>query len=54
MPVDVLASVQTRGASRIAGHADLCSFDATVSAARKAYEIAGITPQDVDLVELHD
>ena len=54
MPVDVLASVQTRGASRIAGHADLCSFDATVSAARKAYEIAGIKPQDVDLVELHD
>jgi acetyl-CoA C-acetyltransferase len=54
MPVDVLASVQTSGASRIAGHADLCSFDATVSAARKAYEIAGIKPQDVDLVELHD
>jgi len=54
MPVDVLASVQTRGASRIAGHADLCSFDATVSAARKAYEIAGIKPQDVELVELHD
>ena len=54
MPVDVLASVQTRGAWRIAGHADLCSFDATVSAARKAYEIAGIKPQDVDLVELHD
>ncbi|MCA3423639.1 MAG: thiolase domain-containing protein [Roseomonas sp.] len=54
MPVDVLASVQTRGASRIAGHADLCCFDATVSAARKAYEIAGIKPQDVDLVELHD
>ena len=54
MPVDVLASVQTRGASRIAGHADLWSFDATVSAARKAYEIAGIKPQDVDLVELHD
>ena len=54
LPVDVLASVQTRGASRIAGHADLCSFDATVSAARKAYEIAGIKPQHVDLVELHD
>jgi acetyl-CoA C-acetyltransferase len=54
LPVDVLASVQTRGASRIAGHADLCSFDATVSAASRAYEIAGIRPQDVNLVELHD
>ena len=54
LPVDVLASVQTRGASRIAGHADLCSFDATVSAASRAYEMAGIRPQDVNFVELHD
>ncbi len=54
LPVDVLASVQTRGASRIAGHADLCSFDATVSAAGRAYVMAGIKPQDIDLVELHD
>jgi len=52
--VDVLASAQTRGAARIAGHADLCSFEATVSAARRAYEMAGIAPGDVDLVELHD
>ncbi|MFM7780890.1 MAG: thiolase C-terminal domain-containing protein [Alphaproteobacteria bacterium] len=54
LPVDVLASVQTRGASRIAGHADLCSFDTTVSAAGRAYAMAGIKPQDIDLVELHD
>lgn len=54
LAVDILASVQTRGASRIAGHVDLCSFDATVSAAQRAYHLAGITPQDVDLVELHD
>ena len=53
-PVDVLASVQTRGAARIAGHADLCSFEATVAAARQAYALAGIGPGDVDLVELHD
>ena len=54
LPVDVLAAVQTRGASRIAGHADLCSFDATVSAAGRAYAMADIKPQDIDLVELHD
>ena len=54
LPVDVLASVQTRGAARIAGHADLCSFEATVAAARRAYDAAGIAPGDVDLVELHD
>ena len=28
--VEVAASVQTRGSARIAGHPDLCSFDATV------------------------
>ncbi len=54
VPVDVLATVQTRGASRIAGHPDLCSFDATVSAASRAYQIAGIGPGEVDVVELHD
>jgi len=54
MPVDVRASVQTRGAARLAGHADLTSFDATVSAARRAYEQAGIAPSDLDFVELHD
>ena len=43
IPVDVLATVQTRGASRIAGHPDLCSFDATVSAAQRAYAMAGVT-----------
>jgi len=54
LPVDVLASVQTRGSARIAGHADLCSFSATVSAAQQAYAQAGLSARDVDLVELHD
>ena len=54
MPVDILASIQTRGSARIAGHADLCSFDATVSAARMAYAMSGLVPGDIDLVELHD
>jgi acetyl-CoA C-acetyltransferase len=52
--VDVMASIQTRGSPRIAGHADLCSFDATVEAGRRAYAEAGIGPSDVDFVELHD
>jgi acetyl-CoA C-acetyltransferase len=52
--VRVMAAVQTRGSARIAGHPDLCTFDATVSAARLAYKQAGIQPSDVDFVELHD
>jgi acetyl-CoA C-acetyltransferase len=54
LPIDVLASVQTRGSARIAGHPDLCSFEATVSAAARAYAMAGVAPSDVDVVELHD
>ena len=54
VPVEILASVQTRGAANIAGHPDLCSFDATVSAATRAYAMAGLKPSDIDVVELHD
>ncbi|MGI9382407.1 MAG: thiolase domain-containing protein [Methyloligellaceae bacterium] len=53
-PVAVRAAVQTRGSARIAGHADICSFAASVSAARQAFEAAGLGPADIDLVELHD
>ncbi len=52
--VDVAAAIQTRGAPRIAGLADLCSFQATVEAGRRAYAAAGVGPSDVDFVELHD
>ena len=54
MPIDILASVQTRGSPRIGGHQDIVSFDATVKAAERAYQAAGLTPKDIDLVELHD
>lgn len=54
MPVRVLASAQTRGAARIAGHGDLCSFDATVAAAHLAFKEAGIDRSQIDVVELHD
>jgi acetyl-CoA C-acetyltransferase len=52
--IEVLASVQTRGAPSIGGHQNLVSFDATVMAAKRAYEMANVKPADVDLVELHD
>ncbi len=52
--VRVLSSVQTRGPAAIGGHKDLTSFEATVLAAARAYEQAGITAAQVDVVELHD
>lgn len=52
--IRILASAQTSGSPRIANHPDLCSFEATVTAARKAYELSGLQPKDIDLVELHD
>lgn len=33
---------------------DITSFKATVAAARKAYELAGIGPQDIQVAEVHD
>jgi acetyl-CoA C-acetyltransferase len=52
--VQVLATAQTRGSPHIGGHQDLTSFDATVAAAQRAYQQAGVTAKDIDLVELHD
>jgi len=53
-PVKVLASVQTSGAPQIAKHMNLCTFEATVRAAQQAYLTAGISAQQIDVVELHD
>ncbi len=52
--VQVLAVAQTRGAARIAGHPSLTSFDATTAAAAQAFATAGLRPDAVDVVELHD
>ncbi len=54
VPIDILAAIQTRGSARIAGHPDLGTFEATVSAAERAYAQSGLGPGDIDVVELHD
>jgi acetyl-CoA C-acetyltransferase len=53
-PVDIIGTAQTTGYSSLYESASLVSFQATILAAKQAFEMAGITPQDVDVVELHD
>ncbi|MCJ7594877.1 MAG: hypothetical protein MUO52_08925 [Desulfobacterales bacterium] len=52
-PIKIAASVLTSG-SYDEGWRDLTTNDQTKRAARKAYEMAGLGPDDLDLVELHD
>jgi benzoylsuccinyl-CoA thiolase BbsB subunit len=52
-PVRFLASV-LRSSDYFFRKQDLTSFDAGRQAARAAYEMAGLGPDDLDVVELHD
>lgn len=52
-PIQIAASVLTSGTYH-EGWRDLTTNDQTRRAARKAYEMAGVGPDDLDLVELHD
>ncbi|MCW5745274.1 MAG: thiolase family protein [Alphaproteobacteria bacterium] len=52
-PVRVLASV-LQSSDYFFRKRDLTSFDAGRSAAARAYEMAGLGPEDLDVVELHD
>ncbi|MEI7804284.1 MAG: thiolase family protein [Hyphomicrobiales bacterium] len=52
--VRVAASVLVNGPVRITDYKDITTHDGTVNAARRAYEAAGVGPQDIDVAELHD
>ncbi|MDT4807057.1 AcCoA-C-Actrans: acetyl-CoA C-acyltransferase [compost metagenome] len=52
-PVKVLSSVVVSGLREEADD-DILDAEITARAARQAYEQAGLGPQDVDVVELHD
>lgn len=53
-PIEILASVQSMGPATLGDMPSLETIPATVRAAEKAYQMAGITPQDVDVAEVHD
>lgn len=52
--VDIIGSAHTTGYSTLYEMNDAIALPATISAARKAYEMAKATPDDIDVVELHD
>ena len=52
--VSIAASVLVNGPARITDYDDIVTHDGTVRAAKRAYESAGVGPEDIDVAELHD
>ncbi|MGQ4892824.1 MAG: thiolase C-terminal domain-containing protein [Candidatus Njordarchaeia archaeon] len=52
--VKILASQTATDRFRLYERTDPLTFSSTVEAARKAYEEANVTPNDIDVLEIHD
>ena len=52
--VRIAASVLVNGPARITDYDEITAHESTVRAAKRAYEIAGIGPDEIDVAELHD
>ena len=53
-PIRVLGISQTSDHVALESKSDITRFDAVVTAAQKAYTMAGLEPQHIDLAEVHD
>src|SRR5512136_2544085 len=53
-PVRVLASAQASDTITLHDRRDISTLDATVVAGKKAFRMAGLSPGDIDMVEVHD
>jgi acetyl-CoA C-acetyltransferase len=53
-PILLETVVQTSGTLSLFSRRNICTIDATVEAAHKAFRQVHITPKDVDVIEVHD
>ena len=53
-PIRILATAQASDTLALHDRRDITTLDASVFAARRAFRMAGLEPEDVDLAEVHD
>jgi len=53
-PVKIIGSGQASDMFPVHGRENICTFQSTIHAAKKAYKQANIEPKDIDLAEVHD
>lgn len=53
-PIYVKAATQASGTLALHNRRDITTIDSTVNASRKAYKMAGVGPEDIDVAEVHD
>ncbi|MDG6221379.1 MAG: thiolase domain-containing protein, partial [Candidatus Thermoplasmatota archaeon] len=53
-PVKIIASGQASDTIALHSRNDITTTEATVWAAKRAYKMAGLSPKDIDFVEVHD
>jgi acetyl-CoA C-acetyltransferase len=53
-PIKVLACSQSSDTLALYQREDICTFKATQVAAKRAYEVSGLGPKDIQVAEVHD
>jgi len=54
VPIDIVGHGQASDSFCMYMKSDITRFEATIAAGRRAYEMANLTPEDIDVVEVHD
>lgn len=54
LPVSVVGTGQASASMNLSDRSNLSSFESSVAASRNAYQMAGLTPEDMDFAVVHD